>query len=246
MKRKHLQPGIETPRGSSECRKARRRCDVSPLGHSQRRCRVNRQRQTSLSAAAVRSRKRAFLAPPQRQWTGSQSPLIRYQVCGPRTSQLIVRPVVRPRGRLSVSPCVSARQHFLFSLHTRYYCSTWNTSNKSNYFIACATCLARILLGSNNSLTLRYHPCKYASHEMLYMPQAGRKSRELQQWQNAAVRSQAMQAEAQIAATARAALSPAGRSRSKSTPVQCASCPRAARQQARHAAQTEDNSTTNL
>lgn len=46
------------------------------------------------------------------------------------------------------SQCVCARQRFYFSLNTRYHCSTWNTSNKSNYFITCCTCVARSVLCS--------------------------------------------------------------------------------------------------
>lgn len=56
------------------------------------------------------------------------------------------------------SQCVYARQLFYFSCVQCITCSTWNTSTKCNYFIACLTCLARSLLAS----------CKAESHLTLW------------------------------------------------------------------------------
>lgn len=64
----------------------------------------------------------------------------------------LTMPRVEPLGvpkichRWLVLQCVCARQLLLFSLITRYHCSTWNTSNTCMYIIACDTCMARNLL----------------------------------------------------------------------------------------------------
>ena len=49
--------------------------------------------------------------------------------------------------RLLLSQCVYARQRSLFSLNTRYHCSTWNTSKTSKYITTCRACMERNLLG---------------------------------------------------------------------------------------------------